>query len=292
MFRHTKLLQFEAKPQRPDAAYARKLQELIGGAYGEMTVTMQYLFQGWNCRIEGKYKDLIMDTATEEIGHVEMLATMVARLLDGAPATETAEAADKDPVMAAVLGGMDPQQAIVAGGGALPNNSQGVPWNGGYIVASGNLLADFRANAAAEAQGRLQTARLYNMTDDPGVKEMLQFNLARDTVHQKQWLAAIEELEADGIEGPIAPSALFDVENSDHNNTVWHLSDGPDGAKGGWSADGDIEYLEAPKPLGGPATAPKPDPNLFGTYAPAQDASGTLKGKAKQAKNKLKDNGR
>lgn len=166
MFRHTKSLQFEAKPEKPDALYARKLQELIGGAYGEMTVTMQYLFQGWNCRIEGKYKDLIMDTATEEIGHVEMLATMVARLLEGAPATTMAEAV-KDPATAAILGGMDPQQAIISGGGATPSDSQGYPWNGRYVVASGNLLADFRANAAAEAQGRLQTARLYNMTDDP-----------------------------------------------------------------------------------------------------------------------------
>jgi Mn-containing catalase len=85
MFRHTARLQFEAKPEMPDAAYARKRQELIGGAYGDMTVAMQYLFQGWNCRVPGK--DLIMDTATEEIGHVEMLATMVARLLEGAPAT-------------------------------------------------------------------------------------------------------------------------------------------------------------------------------------------------------------
>ncbi|WP_158896318.1 manganese catalase family protein [Amycolatopsis anabasis] len=288
MFRHTKLLQCEAKPEKPDAAYARKLQELIGGAYGEMTVTMQYLFQGWNCRIEGKYKDLIMDTATEEIGHVEMLATMVARLLEGAPATATAEAV-KDPVMAAVLGGMDPQQAIIAGGGALPNNSQGVPWNGGYIVASGNLLADFRANAAAEAQGRLQTARLYNMTDDPGVKEMLKFNLARDTVHQKQWLRAIEELEADGIEAtPIAPNSLFEEEDQTHNNTIWHLSDGPDGARGGWSTGDDrIEYLQDPEPLGGPGTAPKPDPALYGTYATGQDLKGTAKGKAKQIKKDL-----
>jgi Mn-containing catalase len=48
-----------------------------------MTVTMQYLFQGWNCRMPGTYRDLIMDIATEEIGHVEMIATMVARLLEG-----------------------------------------------------------------------------------------------------------------------------------------------------------------------------------------------------------------
>ncbi|WP_410636226.1 manganese catalase family protein [Amycolatopsis sp. cmx-4-83] len=287
MFRHTKLLQFEAKPEKPDPVYAHKLQELIGGAFGEMTVTMQYLFQGWNCRIEGKYKDLIMDTATEEIGHVEMLATMVARLLEGAPSTVTAEAV-KDPVMAAMIGGMDVQQAIVAGGGALPADSNGTPWNGKYIIASGNLLADFRANVAAEAQGRLQTARLYNMTDDPGVKAMLQFNLARDTVHQKQWLAAIEELKADGLEDEIAPNALLDEEDQTHNHTIWHLSDGPDGAKGSsWTTDAGIEYLMEPEPLGGPGTAPKPDPALYSTYAPLQDAKGTVKGKAKAAKKKL-----
>lgn len=85
MFRHTSRLQFEARPDSPDPLFARKLQELIGGAWGEMTVATQYLFQGWNCRVSGKYKDLIMDTATEEIGHVEMLATMVARLLEGRP---------------------------------------------------------------------------------------------------------------------------------------------------------------------------------------------------------------
>ena len=189
--------------------YAHKLQELIGGAYGEMTVTMQYLFQDWNCRMPGKYKDLIMNVATEEIGHMEMIATMVARLLEGAPNTATTKAAMADPVVGAVLGAVDPQQAIVSRGGALLADSNGYPWNGRYIVASGNLLADFRANAAAEAQGRVQTARLYNMTDDNGVRDMLKFNLARDTLHQNLWLQAIEELQADGLETTVAPNARF-----------------------------------------------------------------------------------
>ncbi|SFN27277.1 Mn-containing catalase [Pseudonocardia ammonioxydans] len=287
MFRHTKLLQCEAKPDGPDAVLARKIQELIGGAWGEMTVATQYLFQGWNCRIEGKYKDLIMDTATEEIGHVEMLATMVARLLENAPATEVAHGVT-DPAVAAAVGGMDVQQAIVAGGGATPRDSNGVPWSGGYIVASGNLLADFRTNVAAEAQGRLQTARIFNMTDDPGVREMLKFNLARDTVHQKQWLKAIEELQADGIEDDIAPDALLDVEDQVHNNTIWQLSDGGSGPSGGWSTGEDaIEYLTDPEPLGGPATAPKPDPKLYGSYAAVENAKGTVKGKAQQAGERL-----
>ena len=81
----------------------------------------------------------------------------------------------------------------------MPTNSQGVPWNTGYIVASGNLLTDFRSNVAAEAQSRLMTSRVSNMTDDRGVKDMLAFNLARDTYHQQQWLLGIEQLVEDGL---------------------------------------------------------------------------------------------
>ncbi|WP_415973917.1 manganese catalase family protein [Rhodococcus sp. 077-4] len=290
MFRHTDFMQMDVKPEKPDPVYARKLQELIGGAYGEMTVTMQYLFQGWNCRMEGKYKDLIMDIATEEMGHVEMLATMVARLLEGAPATDSTAMAAADPVVAAVMGGMDPQQAIVSGGGPTLSDSNGVPWNGRFIVASGNLLADFRANVAAEAQGRLQTARLYNMTDDPGVKAMLQFNLARDTHHQNLWLAAIEELQADGLEDVVAPNALLDVEEQGHHAfDVWHLSDGEFSSTGGWAdrlaPDGvhQMGFYADPQPLGGKASAPAPDPKLYATYDgakgdPAPAALGTEKG--------------
>ena len=66
MFRHQKELQFEAKPDRPNPLIAKYLQELIGGQYGEMSVAMQYLFQGWSCRGEEKYKDMLMDIATDQ----------------------------------------------------------------------------------------------------------------------------------------------------------------------------------------------------------------------------------
>lgn len=82
MFIHKKELQYHAKPDKSDPLMARKLQEILGGQYGEMTVATQYLFQGWNTRGNGKYKDLILDTGAEEIGHVEMIATMIAQLLD------------------------------------------------------------------------------------------------------------------------------------------------------------------------------------------------------------------
>lgn len=270
MYRHVKELQFAAKPEKPDALYAMKLQELIGGQFGELTVTMQYLFQGWNCRIPGKYKDMLLDIGAEEIGHVEMISTMIARLLEGAPAETTAAAAAANPALAAVLGGQNPQHAIVAGGGAMPANSQGVPWQAGYIVASGNLLTDFRSNAAAEGQGRLQTSRLYNMTDDPGVKAMLQYNLARDTYHQQQWLLAIEQLVEDGLSDVVEDSNA-DIENAEYNHTLF-TNEVSQGGEGRW-ANG--TSLVGNQQLGSTLSVPysddtgllpAPDPKLFATY--------------------------
>ncbi|WP_414651158.1 manganese catalase family protein, partial [Exiguobacterium sp. UBA4551] len=112
MFRHQKELQFEVKVDRPDPKLARAVQEVLGGQFGEMTVMMQYLFQGFNCRGEEKYKDMLMDIGTEEIGHVEMLCSLISQLLDGASPDDQAEAA-KDPATAAILGGMNPQHLLV-----------------------------------------------------------------------------------------------------------------------------------------------------------------------------------
>ena len=272
MYRHVKNLQFAAKPAKPDAVYAMKLQELIGGQFGELTVTMQYLFQGWNCRIPGKYKDMLLDIGTEEIGHVEMISTMIARLLEGAPSETTAKAAAANPALAAVLGGMNPQHAIVSGGGALAANSQGIPWNAGYIVASGNLLTDFRSNAHAEGQGRLQTSRLFNMSDDPGVKDMLRFNLARDTWHQQQWLLGIEQLLADGLSDIIEDSNI-EEEDKVQDHTYWQFDETSTAAEGRWAQGGtlvdpaqQIIYQATPVGSDDVGLLPPPDPKLFGTY--------------------------
>src|SRR3954465_11079409 len=194
VFFHRQELQFKSKPSKPDAAYARKLQEVLGGQYGEITVAMQYGFQAWNTKLPGKYRDLLFGIGAEEFGHVEMIAVMIAQLLEKAPATTTEAAVKSDPPIAAIIGGEDVQHAIVAGAGARPVDSNGNPWQGSYITASGNLLADFTANENAEMQGRVQAARLYHMTDDHGVRDLLGFLIARDTMHQNMWATAAAEL--------------------------------------------------------------------------------------------------
>ncbi|MEU8235033.1 manganese catalase family protein [Actinoplanes sp. NPDC048967] len=272
MFKHVDYLQFQAKPEKPDALLAAKMQELVGGQFGEMTVMMQYLWQGWSCRVPGKYKDMIMDIATEEIGHVEMLTTMLARLLEGAPAEATEKAAAANPLLAAVLGGQSPQHAIVSGGGALPRDSQGVPWNAGYIAASGNLLTDFRSNVAAEAQSRLMTSRVYNMTDDRGVKDMLQFNLARDTYHQQQWLLGIENLIADGLVEDEIEGSNREDEKEFARRTFYSFDPASTAGEGRWAQGQSllgeqIEYVPDAQPLtDDQPLGPAPDPKLYVTY--------------------------
>ena len=271
MFFHDKRLQYHAQPERPDPLFARQLQEVLGGQWGEISVAMTYLFQGWNCRGPAKYKDMILDIAAEELGHVEMLATMIARLLDGAPVGAKEQAA-QDPVTAAVLGGMNPQHVIVSGLGATPTDSVGYPWNARYTIASGNLLADFRFNVTAESQGRLQVTRLYELTDDPGVRDMLSFLIARDTMHQNQWLAAIEELEKDGLEMAHCPSTFpQQMERTENAYQFWNQSAGLDSQQGRWASGpsldgrGRFEYLAEPAPMAeSPELAPAP-PQLHGT---------------------------
>ncbi|PLR86532.1 manganese catalase [Bacillus canaveralius] len=269
MFYHIKELQYQAKPTRPDPSFARQLQEILGGQFGEMTVMMQYLLQGWNCRAEQKYRDLLLDLGTEEISHVEIVATLIARLLDGAPASEV-ESAAEDPFVNAVLGGMSPRQLIASGLGALPEDSEGVPWNGRYTIASGNLLADFRANLAAESQSRLQTARLYELTDDPAVRDSLAFLIARDTMHQNTWMAAIAEIEAK--EGVVAPGTFpIDRERREFSYKFFNLSRGEESSKGRWAygptMDGCsvFQYVQCPQPYGEPAYLKPAPPQVLDT---------------------------
>jgi Mn-containing catalase len=272
MFFHRQELQHKSSPDKPDAVYARKLQEVLGGQYGEITVAMQYGFQAWNSHLPGKYRDLLYGIGSEEFGHVEMLAIMIAQLLENAPVESTDAAMNADPTLAAVIGGTDVQHAIVAGAGARPVDSNGNPWQGSFITCSGNLLADFMSNANAEMQGRLQVARLYNMTDDPGVRDLLSFLLARDTMHQNQWLAAVKELQEEGMENLPVPSK-FPLENEVREVSYQYLnfSDGKMASTGSWASGptpdglGEFSYAEGPGSSVPMPPTPVPDPRLYGT---------------------------
>lgn len=89
-----------------------------------------------------------------------------------------------------VVEGMIHKHILSSGISAMPTDSDGVPFNCSHIYASGNLAADMYCNVAAESTGRTLAVRLYNSTSDPGMQKMLSYLIARDTMHQQQWLAS------------------------------------------------------------------------------------------------------
>src|SRR3982750_1858096 len=131
-------LQYPVRVDNPNPLFAKMLQQAIGGVEGEMRVCLQYFFQAWGCRGPKKYRDMLLETATEEIGHIEMLATAVALNLEGAP-TSFVEAAAQDGPVRAVLGGMSPRQYLSAGLAALPADAEGVPFNASHVDPRGKL---------------------------------------------------------------------------------------------------------------------------------------------------------
>ncbi len=241
MYYHDKRLQYPVKVDTPNPVYARALQQAIGGIEGEIRVCLQYFFQAWGARGPSKYRDMLLETATEELGHIEMLATAVAMNLEGAPTT-LQEEVSKDPIDGAVLNGMDFRHILSTGLAALPTNANGVPFDTSHVYASGNMAADMFANVTAEATGRTLAVRLYNMTDDPGMKDMWRFLIARDTMHQQQWLSAIEDMG--GLEKALPIPNSFDQseENQDVNYTfMGTAADGSEPVQGRWSSGPSID---------------------------------------------------
>nr|WP_245190805.1 manganese catalase family protein [Jannaschia formosa] len=207
MFLRRFRLQHEARVDAPDPVFAGYLQQAVGGVEGEVRVAMQDFSQAMGARGDKRFRDVLM-TATEEFSHIERLGHAVALNSDKAP-LDAKEAAAED-LIGATIGGMNLRHVHSSGLSAMPVNANSVPFDLSHVYATGNIGADRLVNAMAGASGRVPS-RLYDMTEDAGVKDMLPLLIARDTLHRQQWLAVIEE--PGGIE------AVMPVPNSTRRST-------------------------------------------------------------------------
>ena len=203
MFFHVLQLINEIEQDEPDPDAANALQEGLGGQFGEMRTMMQYLFQAINFRGPSAkpYKDLIQGIGTEEISHVELIGTTIARLLDGSPGYK---GKPTDPVDAPGAGGATPLKVatsesnihhyLVGAQGALPVDAAGNPWLGSYVYNSGNLVLDLLYNLMLESTGRLQKCRLYEMTSNKTARSTISYLIVRDQAHENAYAKALETL--------------------------------------------------------------------------------------------------
>ena len=195
MFMHNKRLQYTVRVAEPNPKLASLLLEQFGGADGELAAAMRYFTQGLGEDDPGR-KDLLLDIATEELSHLEVIGSIVAMLNKGVKGhLSEATLPEAETMMMLGQSGASQQEAILYGGGPSLTDSAGNPWTAAYIDSRAEPTVDMRSNIAAEARAKIVYERLINVTDDPGIKEALGFLMTREIAHQKSFEKALYAIE-------------------------------------------------------------------------------------------------
>jgi Mn-containing catalase len=195
MFMHNKRLMYTVRVSETNPVLATLMLEQFGGPQGELAAAMRYFTQALAEEDPGR-KDMLLDIATEELSHLEIIGSIVAMLNRGIKG-QLAEAAMKEADLYASInqGGESHTTSILYGGGPALVNSAGVPWTAAYVDSIGDPTCDLRSNIAAESRAKIVYERLINVTDDPGVKEALGFLMTREIAHQKSFEKALYAIE-------------------------------------------------------------------------------------------------
>lgn len=261
MFHHVKELQFNARVSGPDPRFARMLLEQFGGGNGELQAAMQYFVQAFSARnpYPDKY-DLLMDIATEELSHLEIVGATITMLLQGVN-SELRDAAEGSYLTKFLEGKASKEQAVhdalsnpqflvLTGGGPTITDSNGVPWQGSCVNANGDLSVDLRSNIAAESRAKIIYEYLTKFTDDKLVQETLQFLMTREIAHLQMFQAALGTVQPNFPPGvlqgdPRFTHAYFDMSDGVSVRGPWNEGKGP-WASGEWTyIDDPVEHVIA-----------------------------------------------
>ncbi|UZE08283.1 manganese catalase family protein [Pseudomonas corrugata] len=242
MFLHNKRLQYTVRVAEPNPGLANLLLEQFGGAQGELAAASRYFTQALSEDDPGR-KDLLMDIATEELSHLEIIGSIIVMLNKGAKG-KMAEGVEKEGQLYRDINGAGNDSHITSllyGAGSPLTNSAGVPWTAAYIDTIGEPTADMRSNIAAEARAKIVYERLMNVTDDPGVKEALGFLMTREIAHQLSFEKALHSIQPNFPQGKLPGMPEF-------TNVYFNMSQGEPAVRGPWNQGDDWEFVENPTP--------------------------------------------
>src|SRR6201747_2687135 len=240
MFYHVKELQFNARVSKPDPAFATLLLEQFGGANGELAAALRYFGQAFGAKnpYPDKY-DLLMDIATEEFSHLEIVGATIQMLLTGING-DLKDAANNSEIMQLLDGkaakenmihqGMvAPQFFVGSAGTPAYTNSQGVPWTAAYINGDvqGDLTSELRSNIGAESRAKMVYEYLLQFTNDPYVQETLKFLMTREVAHYQMFEAALQTIQ------PNFPPGILQSDPR-YSNLYFNMSSGND-FRGDWN---------------------------------------------------------
>ncbi|MDD5980348.1 MAG: manganese catalase family protein [bacterium] len=169
MFRYQKILSYPVDIKKKNLKMAKVLVTQYGGANGELAAALRYLNQRYTMP-DDRGKALLTDIGTEELGHVEMISTMVYQLLKDATIDELKKE------------GLDPHYAE-HNRSIFPTDANGIPFTAAYFATTGDPLADLSEDMAAEEKARAVYENLIDLTDDPDIVGPLLFLRQREIVH-------------------------------------------------------------------------------------------------------------
>ncbi len=203
--------------------------EQFGGPQGELAAAMRYFTQALAEDDPGR-KDMLLDIATEELSHLEVIGSVVSMLNKGAKGRLAEGVNGQAELYRTITGSGNDSHVtqVLYGGGPALTNSGGVPWTAAYIDSIGDPTADLRSNIAAEARAKIIYERLINCTDDAGLREALGFLMTREIAHQKSFEKALYAIEPSFPPGKLPGMPEF-------TNVYFNMSQGEGDARGPWN---------------------------------------------------------
>jgi Mn-containing catalase len=184
---------------------------------------LQYFVQSFHVDNSG-LKDMLLDIATEEIGHLEMVGKLIELHTSG----ETKVKAEESPLFA------------MRGRGPHFLDSFGVSWKADYINEGGDVVRDLRANIAAEAGARTTYENLIlNCTDD-GSKKALVHLLTREVAHTHMFMEALKSL------GKLTDPFFGNIQPDETVNVYFNMSSNGKDPRGPWNSEPNFRYVANP----------------------------------------------
>ena len=173
MFEYQKILQYPINIKNPNAKFAQIISSQYGGPDGELGASLRYLSQ----RFSMPYPELQAihnDIGTEELGHLEMVGTLIYQLTRNLSYEEIKKS------------GFD-TYFVDHTTGVYPSSAAGVPFTAAYIQSTGDLFADLHENMAAEQKARKTYDNILRLVDDPDVCDVIKFLREREIVHYQRF---------------------------------------------------------------------------------------------------------
>jgi len=238
MFAHNKRLQYTVRVSETNPGLANLMLEQFGGPQGELAAACRYFTQ-YLAEDDPGRKDMLIDIATEELSHLEVIGTIVAMLNKGAKG-RIAEGMESEAELYRSISGAGNDShvtQVLYGGAPALINSAGVPWTAAYVDSIGDPTCDLRSNIAAESRAKIVYERLINCTDDPGVKEALGFLMTREIAHQQSFEKALYSIQPNFPPGKLPGMPEF-------TNVYFNMSqgEGEGDRRGPWNSEPTFEF--------------------------------------------------